>query len=242
MLKRSVPVLLAALAGLLPILSSLFTTPKGGLQAVTNELEQGMLIVTGFAALLGVVNVLQTNVKKIERRASGWPYALVLLVCLIGTAVVGLNQAIGENMDWWGWWTVWDVDAETTAFEWVQLAFFQPLQATMFSLLAFYIASAAFRAFRVRNVEAAILLVAALIVMLGVNPYGVRLFSWVPAMGPVPGGSEFMPWLTNWVMNVPNAAAQRGIIIGAALGAAAMSLRVLLGIERSYLGIGRGES
>ena len=95
-------------------------------------------------------------------------------------------------------------------------------------------------AFRVRNVEAGILLAAAMVVMLGVNPYGVMLFSWVPSMGPIPGGSEFLPWVTNWLMEIPNAAAQRGIIIGAALGAAAMSLRVLLGIERSYLGIGSG--
>jgi len=74
-----------------------------------------------------------------------------------------------------------------------------------------------------------------------VNPYGVALFSWVPSMGNIPGGLDFLPWLTNWVMNVPNAAAQRGIIIGAALGAAAMSLRVLLGIERGHLGLGKGD-
>jgi len=29
---------------------------------------------------------------------------------------------------------------------------------------------------------------------------------------------------------------QRGILIGAALGAASMSLRIILGIERTYMG------
>jgi hypothetical protein len=33
-----------------------------------------------------------------------------------------------------------------------------------------------------------------------------------------------------------NVAVQRGIIIGAALGAAATSLRIMLGIERTYMG------
>ena len=102
-----------------------------------------------------------------------------------------------------------------------------PLQATMFSLLAFYVASAAYRAFRARNVEATILLVAAIIVMLGRIPFGDMLT-----------GGRMTP-LSEWIMNRPNAAAQRGIIIGAALGAASMSIRVILGIERTYLGKSR---
>lgn len=230
--------MLAFIAGVIPILSSVFTTPNDFLQVqLTDRLERWMIIIAGFAILLGVINVFQVNLKKIEKRQKGWPYGLVLLLCLVGTAIVGLNQGfaridVGQ---------VWQVLGTETAFEWVQRAMFKPLQATMFSLLAFYVASAAFRAFRVRNVEASILLGAAMIVMLGVNPYGIKLFAWVPSMGPIPGKEEFMPWLTNWLMTVPNAAAQRGIIIGAALGAASMSLRVLLGIERSYLGIRRGE-
>jgi hypothetical protein len=115
------------------------------------------------------------------------------------------------------------------------LNFFNPLQAAMFSLLAFYIASAAFRSFRIRNIEATILLGAAIIVMLGRIPFGEMILSWIP------GGERVMPSLTEWIMNTPNAAAQRGIIIGAALGAAALSLRVILGIERSYLGLRSGD-
>jgi hypothetical protein len=46
---------------------------------------------------------------------------------------------------------------------------------------------------------------------------------------------------TQWTLNIPTAAAQRGIIIGAALGAASMALRILIGIERSYLGLQKGE-
>jgi hypothetical protein len=93
----------------------------------------------------------------------------------------------------------------------------------MFAMLAFFIASAAYRAFRARTMEATILLAVAVVVMMGRIPVGQLLWSGLPG-------------LTEWIMNHPNLAVQRGIIIGAALGAASMSIRVILGIERTYLG------
>jgi hypothetical protein len=39
-------------------------------------------------------------------------------------------------------------------------------------------------------------------------------------------------------MNVPNLAAQRAIIIGIGLGIVATALKVILGIERGYMGKG----
>jgi hypothetical protein len=92
--------------------------------------------------------------------------------------------------------------------------------------LAFYVASAAYRAFRARNLEATILLIAAIVVMMGRIPFGDMLT-----------GGNMTP-VSEWLMDKPNAAAQRGIIIGAALGAASMSIRVILGIETTYLGKG----
>ena len=116
-------------------------------------------------------------------------------------------------------------------FQWMAEFVFNPLQAAMFALLAFFIASAAFRAFRARNVEATILLVAGAIVMIGRIPLGETLT----------GGSPFLGNATEWLMKWPNTAAQRGIMIGAALGAASLSLRVIVGIERSFLGIEKTE-
>jgi len=101
-----------------------------------------------------------------------------------------------------------------------------PIFATMFSLLAFFITSAAYRAFRARSLMATLLLLAALIVMLRFNPY----------LSPLLG--DFMPKLSNWLMNVPNLAAQRAIIIGVGLGMVATALKIILGIERGYMGKG----
>jgi len=107
-----------------------------------------------------------------------------------------------------------------TFFDYVMM----PILATMFSLLAFYIASAAYRAFRARNVLASLLLLAALLVMSRFNPF-------LP-------GAEYVSRASNWLMNVPNMAAQRAIVIGIGLGIVGTALKVILGIERGYMGKG----
>ncbi len=101
-----------------------------------------------------------------------------------------------------------------------------PILATTFSLLAFFIASAAYRAFRARNLLATLLLVSALIVMLRFNPYLTPIFG------------DYMARTSNWLMNVPNLAAQRAIVMGVGLGIVATALKVILGIERGYMGKG----
>jgi hypothetical protein len=101
-----------------------------------------------------------------------------------------------------------------------------PIFATMFSLLAFFIASAAYRAFRARSLMATLLLLAALIVMSRFNPY---------LQAP---DFPYMSKLSNWLMNVPNMAAQRAIVVGIGLGMVATAIKVILGIERGYMGKG----
>ena len=97
-----------------------------------------------------------------------------------------------------------------------------PIQATMFSLLAFYIASAAYRAFRARSLLSSILLVAALIIMIRFVP-----------LGPI---STAVSDLSSWILKVPNMAAKRAIFIGVGLGMVATAVKVLLGVERGYMG------
>ena len=246
------PLLVSFIVGFLTIVMFFFQDPTERLEEATgfskftgsvvhalkgsvDTIQEYMIIVAGFALLLGVVNVVQNNVRKIERKDKGWPYAITLLVGLFVMGIIGVLGALPVTMGGLTDGITTQADGSPTAFQWLTDAFFRPLQATMFSLLAFYIASAAFRAFRVRNTEATLLLLAAVIVMLGRIPVGEYLFSWID------GGERWVPELTEWLMAFPNSAAQRGIIIGAALGAASLSLRVILGIERSYLGLEKNQ-
>ena len=113
-------------------------------------------------------------------------------------------------------------------FQWIYDYAYTPLQATMFSLLAFYMASAAFRAFKARTIEGTLLLTAAFLVMIGRVSFGYWLnqkFWWLP-----------FPGIQERIMDIPTTAGQRAVMIGAALGVISASLRMLLGLEQTYLG------
>ena len=70
------------------------------------------------------------------------------------------------------------MQTDGSLFQWMFKYIFSPLSATMFALLAFFVASASFRAFRARNFEASLLLVAGIIIMLGRVPVGSLISSW----------------------------------------------------------------
>jgi len=213
-MRREIPLLITFITGMFMIISLFVPHPliaKG-----SSALQNWLIIVSGFAVVLGVGNIIRVNGHKISRREEDWGFKVILLISLFTMFLTGLIGGVGEK----------------TPFDWLYMNMEFPMEATMFSLLAFFIASAAYRAFRMRSVEAGLLLVAAVIVMLGRVSLGEIATSALPK--PLQ-----LPIITEWIMGFPNMAAKRGIMIGAAMGAMAMSLRIILGIERSYLGGGK---
>lgn len=149
-------------------------------------------------------------------------YALVVIAKEQNVAKIEINDGSANALLGFTENTVFE--RKRNFYKWFFDFIFIPLSATMFALLAFYIASAAFRAFRARNIDATILLIAACVVMLAQVPIGKVMFG------------DILVQFKNWLMDVPNVAARRAIFIGAALGAIATGLRIVLGIERSHLG------
>jgi len=236
-LRARGPLFVAFFAGLIPIIA--MYVPKkfmSGDTGMSPRLDQWLIIVAGFALLLGVVNVIQNSTRRIARKESGWFFSMVLLAGLFITGGIGIWSTItGEGI-------TTRPDGSVTPFQWIANNMFQPLQSTIFALLAFFMASAAFRAFRARNTEATILLIAGILVMAGRVPLLEFLAAPFPPLQPgAAAAHQGLGKLTEWIMQVPNGAAQSGIIIGAALGAASMAIRVILGIEKGYLGLGAGE-
>jgi hypothetical protein len=211
-MNRFAPWLITLVAGAAMIAD--YFVPHREFTKITSEMKQWGLIVVAFTYVLGVANVLRIQGKKISRRDPDWQYGVVLVVCLVGMASIGI---LGSHQD--------------GLFIWLYDSVYDPLAATMFSLLAFFITSAAYRAFRARSTQAVLLLTAAILVMLGQVPVGAAIWGPDSILGGFPG-------VKDWIMDVPNLAGKRAILMGAALGAVSTGLRVILGLERAHLGGG----
>jgi hypothetical protein len=124
-----------------------------------------------------------------------------------------------------------EFNQQGSKFWWLFEYVFQPIQSMMFALLAFYVASSAFRAFRAKNLEATLLLGTAFIILLGRTYVGSLATAWLPKESPLR-----LENLSVDIMRVFNSAGNRAIMIGIALGIASTSLKILLGIDRSHIG------
>jgi hypothetical protein len=212
--KREIPLFVTATVGLFMILS--FFVPHQAVSVPADFLQQSAIIIVAFGIVLGGANLLRVNLEAVVRRQPGWTYKVVLIAGLVVTVALGLIEGR-------------DFQGAGTRSTWIYDQVYSSMSSAMFALLAFFIASAAFRAFRIRTTEAALLAVAALIVMMGRVPLGGVFTAGLPR--------EFqIETIAQWILDVPQNAANRAILIGAALGVMATGLRVILGIERSYLG------
>jgi hypothetical protein len=202
---RRGPLLVTFLSG--TIVAALFFIPHHRAQAVNNKLLEWTLVVYAFALILGSFSLWNSHARKVKARAEGWAFSLVTMGSLVAITALGVWKGVGEG------------SPVGTIYNTVN----SPLASTMFALLAFVIASAAFRAFRARSVEATLLLITAIVMMVG------RV-----SIGPII--SPHLPGITEWLLDVPNLAAKRAIALGVGLGAVSTALKIILGIERSYLG------
>ena len=226
-MRTIVPVIVAFLAGFVMIVSFFFNPERTFLGRIESEVLVWVTIVGGFTLLLGVVSITRVNWQAVRTKKGGWGYNLFTLLSIFVMAIPAILPAS---------WSPLFGDAEGSIYDWLFFHVDYPMMATMFAMLAFYIASAAYRAFRARNPEATLLLITATLVMLWRIPMGEAFL--IQVGDTLLFGYNLPESINTYIMNGANLAVQRGILIGAALGAASMSLRIMLGIERTYMGKG----
>jgi hypothetical protein len=107
---------------------------------------------------------------------------------------------------------------------WIYNNMTSPIGAALYSLTAFYITSAAYRVFRARNWNAAVLLITGFIVLMMLIPVGAAIFPPIVPIG-------------EWIRSFPSSAGFRGMIIGTSLGTIGLGVRIYTGRQKEHLGI-----
>ncbi len=196
---KSTATAVAVAVGLVVLLDFFIRHPI--LDALGAAFREWTIILTAFALILGLVNLVGVHFERmLQRNEHGSGYSAVVLVTAVIVAATGLFFGL-----------------PSAPMGWVFNHLYVPLQGAFLGLVAFLLASAAYRSLRARSLETLVMLVAALIVLLGQVP-------WTNALG---GARE-------WVLSVPSEAGVRGILIGVALGTIATGLRLISGLERPY--------
>ena len=199
-LKRYIPIGIVAFFGSLTLFG--WFIDNESIEAFVNDdATQWYDIIASFAIFLGALNLLKLQFLKVVKRQSGWQYSVVAIASFFFAFTIGFFMKgaffVGEEVYFtqgaaeqaiiasgstetvkaveWGA----HISTEGGLFKWMFDNIFTPLSATMFALLAFYVASASYRAFRARNFEATLLLLAGIIIMLGRVPVGSLITPWM---------------------------------------------------------------
>lgn len=200
--RQLIPVSVAIGVGLVVLLGQFISNDTLG--SIVGVLVAWGAIVAAFALLVGIANLALVHSRRIARREAQMPYSILILATALVVFLIALPSG-----------------GSGAASQWILTYIYKPLEAAFLSLLVFFVATAAYRALRVRSWEMALFAVTAVIVLVGAAPFTQLL-------------SPLLPAAKEWIVNVPALAGVRGILFGVALGILATGMRLLTGVERPY--------
>ena len=208
--RRNIPVALAFIVGMYLIFTYYIVLPDP-IEQFSETLVSWGVVIVAFSITLGLVNVIIRHFNHVRKRTkehNQWMYSIVLLFFLVLFLIVGLAPGYGINSD---------------LFKFMYNLTYTPARIAIYSMLGFFMISASYRAFKARTKEALILLVAGYFIFFGNAP--IFEAYWVG-----------FPLIRDWLMTVPNSAANRGVMIVGALGSIVLAYRTLIGKEKGFLG------
>jgi len=206
--RREVVYALTAIITVIMIADFFLAIPQ--VNAVAGELRTWATIISTMALTLGAVNIIRVHSRNVRKRVPGvWYHSAFLVFIFALVTLLGLTNI--------------DNPSANPVYKWLFDHAYVSLGQTWYAITGFYIASAAYRAFRARNIDAALLLIAGIFVMLMNAPIGEVIWAQIPAIG-------------RWFNDVGQVPAMRTFLIVAAFGLLAFGFRTLLGRERGFYG------
>lgn len=202
-----------------PILLTPGPKPRSTLLSdIRMQVDDILVVIGAFAVGLGLIGLAQVHGKRVLALHKGWLESLAFFVAAFAMASFTVYARTHPDARTWG----------TRGYDLMFYGMLQPLGSSMFSLLAAYLVSAAYRAFRVRTFEGGLLAASATLIMLGQVPVGNWLTQNLPPYMQIPK-------VMAWVLFVNNTAVVRAVNFGIFVGALATALRVWLSMDRASM-------
>lgn len=203
-MRKEIPALITTIMAIFVFLSAmLFRLDQLKVLSQTDSLRQFM---QAAAFLLGGINLVRLHSRNIQKKRQHWPFSAWLLVIFVFFSILGMVKGNNDPL-----------------YKGLYNALIVPVNASMHSISAFFLASAAFKAFRIRNLDSIVLMVSAVWVMLASVPIGDLI-------------SPNMAIVKDWLLAIPGSAVARAMGNGVFLAGFAATLRIFLGLERRHLG------
>ena len=175
-------------------------------------------VLLSFAGGVGIFSLLTVHTRAIVRRRAGWGFSLTLLSALFAIAIFGFLNAYRHNS--------YNAGVYSILFN----GGLKNLQSAMFSIISFYIVSASYRAFRIRSVEATLLLASAFLIIMGQVPLGQAITSWLPTEGVA--ASFRLEIIRDWILTRISSPALLAVELGLGVGLLSTAIRLWLSLER----------
>jgi len=202
--RREIILFITGVVGGLNLFEYFFAVKE--VAAVASTIRTWVVIISAFALGLGIITAFRVHISHVKRKTKGqWPFSIWLMGFFVLLTLIGLWNTKFIVYDW--------------TFKYVYVA----LSTTLYAITGFYIFSAAYRAFRARNIEAAILIVSGALILLRNAPIGEAIWKGFPILG-------------EWVLMKGQVGGMRTLTFVAAVGLVAFGIRTLLGMERGYYG------
>ena len=241
MTQKTVVRLITFVAGLFFIME--FLVPGSGekeenfLSPYLTNVNAVLTVLMAMAFMLGPINLIRSNLSRLVRSHKevlmpilffvGLAFGIFAGICgWISTRLDTLLQdssLVKSGMDEWILYNGVDLKLYfNIAIYGIGLA----LGGSSMGMLAFYLVSAAYRAFRLNNLDAGVMMAAATIVLIGMVPLGDYITYYMPERFQLNA-------FARWIMDVPNSAVQRAVLIGAVAGVFGAGLRQWLGLGKA---------
>ncbi len=213
-LKREVVYAFTGLVTVLMFVEYFFFTETW---ILAETLRTWAVIVYNISLGLGAIQLLRQHTLNLQRKRDNYGYSAIVLAFFALMFLTGMAGylATGQQTD-------------NGIYNWLFINVYTSLAATLYPITGFYIFSAAYRAFRARNIDAALMLIAGCFVILSNAPVGEAIW---------PGFATIGEWF-KFTGQIPG---MRTFAMVGALGMIAYGFRALLGKERGFYAGGGDE-